>query len=794
MDHRHTGRRLAGFRHRAGQGRDVVQALGPRLTSPTQRKALALGLFVALLAGAAWSGLHWAPASEALPRHPRRVVVFSVSPLGFADLERGHTPNLDALLHRGSVAAMSVRTTSRRPSAAEGYLSLGAGSRLTVRGENPGQAFRADEDVAGTSAADLLQARAGLSATGDIVALGAIRSLDANRGSAVATGPGSLGQDLRRAGIRTAVVANGDQPATLGSSVVVDRSAAMAVMDDHLSVSTGAVQNRELLARDPHAPFGVRADRTKFLGAMDRALQQAGVVVADPGDLNRAEAFASLATSAAAARARADALERTDALLGAVLDRAGPDTLVLVVSVAPPGEGFRLTPFVATGAGVPAGYTVSPSTKRKGVVVLTDLAPTILSAMGVPVSEDFAGNPLRYQAGHVDVGLLRAYDRETAFREHTYYPWAVAFIVYQAVVYLLAAFVLTRRVDMRRSRPVVRELVLSAAAFPLATFVYRVLPSSASYGGAAWPVLFVITALIVLVAMQFRRQPLSPLCAIMAVTIAVIVYDACTGTRLHVDSWLGYSLHSAGRFYGIPNTTFAVLAACSVLFVAAWVQYSPRPREALFGSALLLAFVAIADGAPILGGDVGGIITFIPLFTLTLIALAGRRVRLRTVLILIAVTVAVVAVAAGLDLLRAPEARTHLGRFAARLFDEGPSVLTDTFLRKQGANLRILRVSIWSWMIPIVMGFLLYVLVWERQWPSLLPPRSPLRIGAIAVVAGALLGFLSNDSGPIVIALFLVYLLAYLAMLGLARRPDPPELLAPLREADGLTAAVRGRR
>jgi glycosyltransferase involved in cell wall biosynthesis len=31
MDHEHTGRSLAGFRHRAGQGLDVVRALGPRL-------------------------------------------------------------------------------------------------------------------------------------------------------------------------------------------------------------------------------------------------------------------------------------------------------------------------------------------------------------------------------------------------------------------------------------------------------------------------------------------------------------------------------------------------------------------------------------------------------------------------------------------------------------------------------------------------------------------------------------------------------------------------------------------
>src|SRR4051794_40888530 len=37
MEHRHTGRRLAGFRHRGGQGADIVRALWPRLTTSAQR-------------------------------------------------------------------------------------------------------------------------------------------------------------------------------------------------------------------------------------------------------------------------------------------------------------------------------------------------------------------------------------------------------------------------------------------------------------------------------------------------------------------------------------------------------------------------------------------------------------------------------------------------------------------------------------------------------------------------------------------------------------------------------------
>ena len=133
-----------------------------------------------------------------------------------------------------------------------------------------------------------------------------------------------------------------------------------------------------------------------------------------------------------------------------------------------------------------------------------------------------------------------------------------------------------------------------------------------------------------------------------------------------------------------------------------------------------------------------------------------------------------------LDSLRPTDVQTHFGRFVQRLSDDGPGKITETFLRKQSANFRILGVSIWTWMLPIVAVFLLYVLVWQRQWADLLPPDSPLRAGAVAVLGGALLGFLANDSGPIVIALFIAYLPPYLTFLSLARARPGPELLEPL--------------
>lgn len=776
MDHRHAGRSLRGFAHRGRQGADILRAVAPRLTSARTR-ALALvvaGLFA--VGVMAWSGQRWVPASAPLGERAEKVVVFGMGPLGIGDLGTGRAPALDGLLDDGAVAAMSVRTVPRHPTLSAGYVSLGAGSRLSSS-KDADVAFDAGTPLPGGTAAEILSARTGAPVDGDIAVLGGTATVKLNRGSGVPSGPGALGDALAAAGLVSAAVGNGDQPGVAELPSLISRPAALAAMDSSLSVPVGTV-DESLLMPDTAAPFGVRADAAAVLDAVDDALSRADVLFVDPGDLERADAFARQALPAAASSQRLEALRRTDELLASMRDHLPDGTLLLVVSVSAPGATFRLTPFVAVGPGVPTGWVVSPSTKRLGIVALTDLAPTILDALGADVPDELTGNPLRYRAGTADLGRLRDFDRDTNLRERTYYPQAVGFIVYQALLYLLAMFVVTRRTRVPRLAPVLRVLVLAASAFPLGTYLMRLVPDvgDLGVGQVAVPVVFAVVC--ALAVSRARRHPLSPLCWIMAATIVVVIADASTGTWLHVSSWLGYSLHSAGRFYGIPNTTFALLASGAVLLACAHVQFAGRRREAVVGACVLLAVVLVADGAPSLGGDVGGIIALVPVFGAVAIALAGRRLRVRTALLIGSATVALVCAAAAIDLMRPEDARTHLGRFANDFVND-PSELLDTFVRKQSANLRILQVSVWTWMIPVVVIFLLYVLVWERQWQELLPRRAPVRVGTVAVLAGALLGFLANDSGPIVIALFFVFLLPFLTLLALHRARGEPVLLEP---------------
>ena len=775
MEHRHTGRGPRGFAHRAAQGADVARALWSRLTSATFRMALIVAVTVLALGAALWSGSRWDPTSVPATSHADKVVVFGMPNLAWSDVGHGRLPNVDRLVRTGAVAAMSVRTVSHDPAIAEGYATLGAGTRVAAPGVG-GSAYDASTPLENGTAAEALARRVGRPVEGDVVVVDGPATVRANQGKHLSSLPGALGEAMQKAGRRTAAIGNADIGAVRGRQPVTSRPAAVAVMDGVSAVQSGAVEPSDVLIDDPASPFGVRADADKVATQTTTALERADLVVVDTGDVERALAVSGDALPPAAAQSRRQALLRTDDILGRVERGLPPHTLLLVVSVVPPGQKWHLTPVVASGAGVLKGYLHSPSTERLGLVTLTDVAPTVLDSLRVPVPDGMIGHPLRYHPGQVDLARLASLDRDGTTRDSIYFPIALGFVLLHAAVYLVAALLLSRR-EQGRSEPFLRYGMLVIAALPVSTFLVKGLPLN---GVASVPVMFAVDAVIVAVAARARRHTLSALGWVMGFTAVVLMVDVVTGARLQVNSVLGYSPQTAARFFGIGNSAFAVLAATSILAAAIHLQYAPRRREALLTVTGFLLLVIVVDGAPSLGGDVGGILTLVPVVGLMLVAFSGRRISWRTVAVLVGVTVAVLAGALVIDLLRPPEARTHLGRVVTDVHHAGGSSLLTTVARKMATNLRVFRTTIWSWLVPIIAAFLLYLLIWERRLGRLLPRGSALRIGVIAALGAGLLGFAVNDSGVVVTALVYLYLGPYLTLLALDAQRGEPELLEPI--------------
>ena len=145
--------------------------------------------------------------------------------------------------------------------------------------------------------------------------------------------------------------------------------------------------------------------------------------------------------------------------------------------------------------------------------------------------------------------------------------------------------------------------------------------------------------------------------------------DAAAGAHLAFNNPLGMNAVVAGRFYGVSNTAFALVAGALVVVIAGtWEHLGRGRRTALVATCLLGGAALVVDGAPQLGADVGGALTLVPTLAFLGAGLAGMRLSWRRWLAIGGATLLVVGGFAVVDLLR-PGGPTHLGRFARQVAD-----------------------------------------------------------------------------------------------------------------------------
>lgn len=502
------------------------------------------------------------------------------------------------------------------------------------------------------------------------------------------------------------------------------------------------------------------------------ALDRCPLVVLDAGavhhDGRRAADLARV--DAAVAGAGAAARER-----GALLLLAG---LADVADTDGAGPVPRLHVAVAAGPGHAGGGLVSASTRRAPYVQVVDLAPTVLRALGLPQPDVMTGQPWVRTADRTSRAGLLDLDRH-AGRMRVFTPVFFALLVVAQVLLYGGALLLWRRADRapppRRVRRLVAGAALVCAAAPVATFLADLLPWWRA--DPALPALLGAVALadglVVALALvgPWRRRLLGPVGLVCTVTAVVLAADLLTGARLQMSSLAGYSPLVAGRFAGVGNVAFAVLAAAALLATACWADGRGR-RTCLAGCALAGCATVVVDGAPPFGSDVGGVLALVPGFALLAMLLAGVRVSLLRLATVGAAGVGVV-VALGLyDHSRPPDAQTHLGRFVGQVLSGDAATVLE---RKAAANLSLLTHSVLTLLVPLLVLLAAQVL--------LRPPR-PLaasfrhapawRSGLVAVLGMSLVGFAVNDSGVSVPALALAVAVPATVAVALRASGRPP--------------------
>lgn len=707
----------------------------PRLTT-----VVALALTAVVLATSAVPAAADQPAGH-------RVLVLSLPTLMWDDLYRGDTPAIDGLLDGSAVAGMSVRDVLPETDAGDGYATLSAGTR--ARGvPGSGQILEPAEPYRDSSAGAVFAREAGYQVDTGLVALSFAELVRRNSSLSYDAEVGALGQALADAGVPRAVIANADGTGPLDAPEL-HRNAAVGLVDERGTVPAGAVDD-SLLEDHPAAPFGVRYERNAVTDAFAKAWASGGVVLVEGSDLARVDRYLPLAASTQRLELRRDALRATDALVGSLLESVD-ESIDAVVVLAPyhAAQAIHLTVAAVRAPGIEPGLLRSASTRRAGLVTLVDAAPTILDLAGVDRPASMEGRRFERAADGAATGQERAealdeIDQASRYRDRMVAPVALVFILLQALLWVGAVIALRR--GTTRTRRMVALAALVMLAYLPSTYLAGLLRFHSAPAIAYWGfVAGLAVALAVLAMVIGGRQDLDPLLLCLGAVFGLLVVDMLLGAPLQLNTVFGYSPTIGGRFAGMGNLAYGQFAGAALLLCGLLAR---RLGQWRMGAALALGVLVLAvviDGMPIWGADVGGVLAFVPAIGVTAARLLGHRVRWRSAAIWGVVAVAVVGAFAAIDVTRPADRRTHLGRLVEAVANDGAGALETVITRKLGANLTLITSSIWTAMVPVAFGAIVYLL-WRA--PGLVRSvRNTIHESIAGLVVVGFLGFALNDSG-----------------------------------------------
>ena len=750
----------------------------------TRWKYVAWALAAIAAVTAAWAARP--PDPQSLDRKAResgKVLVIGIPGVNWEDIENSGSPELLALASKGGRANVSVRVTNQ---AAEGYATLGAGQRVQTD-PSAGWAFDALEKVENGSAAQMFRRRTGQFPRGLVVIPTIDQLIERNSGRAFDATPGLLGEAIKRLGGRTAVIGNADptlgalpavlpNPAQMLAEIPPDtrihRDAALAATRRDGTVAIGAV-GRDMLEAEPSAPYGVATSVDAVTAKFRTAWALAELVVVETGDTARADAYSLGLPEEERTAMRATALRRAGVLVGALLSEVDLEsTLIVVIAPTTPGGPQlrgQLRPVILAGPSIPNGLLTSTSTRRPGLIWMPDLTTEIAIFLGIAETRFGAGRPVSLASPTRQATLADA-NLRALVHDRLRTPISAVIILMQLLMYIVALM----RLRKGPLRGWMIFLLLAALAFPLGSFMSRAWIWHGGVGAGAGGVV-AVTLLIALIASKAgRRNHLGAANLIVGATLAFFVLDMVAGAPMQLDSIFGYTSVAAGRFYGLGNLGFALMAAASLL-VAGAIAASNQPfgTRSRFVALAVLGVTILAVGHPRLGNDVGGTLTLIPaaIVFAASVFVKGRFPR-KLIPVAAAVALGTVLIFGLIDLARPEGQRSHLGDFLANLAADPISAWL-VIKRKVGLAAGIATGTYWGLAVPgaLIASYMLYRMAGSRT-RSLFQDRG-LGAGLRGLVVAGIVGSLVNDSGVAIAGMMLALATPWLILAASKMGPAP---------------------
>ncbi|MCK4261161.1 MAG: hypothetical protein KAX49_19460 [Halanaerobiales bacterium] len=580
-----------------------------------------------------------------------------------------------------------------------------------------------------------------------------------NRGEKYGAVSGMLGELLKVNNYKVAVYGNMDY------GTEENRKVMTIVMDNNSHLFYGDV-TKNVLLKDSIFPGNWRTDYQKMTELFLEGYDKYDLIVLEVGDLARIKRGLKeeILTKDEEEFLMQVTFERIDRLLGMVKARLNltQDRLMVVAPTPDSSEiriGAKLSWVLLTGINYEMGVLKTGTTRRPGLVTISDLAPTVLEYFQIPTPTEMTGRLIiTDQVTHGGLSRLMNLNQQIV-RTSEWRPWYIkAFILIQIIGLFLATLIFfSRKIVPEIWWKVVRIWLLGIMFIPL--FFLVLSPYNLSDFTGYLIILFFLIALGTWLIEKLHKNPLASVVTIIIVTIILILFDIFRGSPWMSRSILGYCPIIGARFYGLGNEYMGLLVGgtlmgwTGLLDLCSWFE----ERKMILTPIVFIAIMSII-GFPLLGANLGGAITAIAAFTSTYVLMVEKSKRIKIIFVIAGAMFIILGIFILADTYSLAGERSHFGQTINLLRNQGFSAFMEIITRKLSMNLKLLRWTIWTRVL--ITFIIVLVLLFKRPrgaLSKLITTMPNLFLGFIGVIIGSVVTIIVNDSGVVAAATLLFY-------------------------------------
>lgn len=403
----------------------------------------------------------------------------------------------------------------------------------------------------------------------------------------------------------------------------------------------------------------------------------------------------------------------------------------------PNNKAITLTPFLFYDSRLPYhGYIRSETTKRNGIITNLDLAPSILSYYGIECSHMVSEGIQVYYDKDAYKDAVKELDRIYLLNR---YRSSMVKIYLILLITTLALLFIIQKKELYIIKNFFDSLIIFILWIPIILMMNYFSDIRIMYG------LFFLVFLLIAGALNiFSFEKILKFTS--GAVLSILIVDSLSGSYLQRNSFLGYDPVIGARFYGIGNEYAGIIIGSLYLFI----YCIGKSRYFMIISLALQIFIVIILGMSFLGANVGGTISALVGTLLFFIQHYIKNKKTNSYIFLILKIMVLIMIWITMDYFFFKEP-SHFGQTLFQVVNGNIKVFIQIVLRKILMNLQLIRYSLWSKFVALV------ILAISIQFDLDNDVLKKVGVPFIGAMVGAVL---FNDSGIVMcgaIAIFFVF-------------------------------------